>query len=146
MKIVLSENMVVRQPCKNAKLDLENQSQDLGTKRRDRGGSLSAGQQKTLAVARGLLARPRVLPLDEFSLGLSRLMVKEIQGIILDVGQCAGASVLIVEQNAGLALSVATRGYLMQNGRIAISGPISELRDMSLMRELYLGGTAGQAS
>ena len=54
-----------------------------------------------------------------------------------------GASVLLVEQNAGLALSVASRGYLMQNGQIALSGPISELRDMSLMRELYLGGAAG---
>ena len=115
----------------------------LATKRRDRGGSLSGGQQQMLAIARGLMTRPRVLLLDEPSLGLSPLLVKEIKAIILDIGARFGASVLLVEQNAGLALSVASRGYLMQNGRIVVSGPIAELRDMSLMRELYLGGVAG---
>jgi branched-chain amino acid transport system ATP-binding protein len=118
----------------------------LASKRQDKGGSLSGGQQQMLAIARGLMARPRVLLLDEPSLGLSPLFVKEIQGIILNIGERFGASVLLVEQNAGLALSVASRGYLMQNGRIATSGPIAELRNMSLMRELYLGGITGQAS
>ncbi|BAV51266.1 Probable ABC transporter [Mesorhizobium loti] len=115
----------------------------LATKRRDRGGSLSGGQQQMLAIARGLMTRPRVLLLDEPSLGLSPLLVKEIKAIILDIGARFGASVLLVEQNAGLALAVASRGYLMQNGRIVVSGPIAELSDMSLMRELYLGGVAG---
>ncbi|TPK81018.1 ABC transporter ATP-binding protein [Mesorhizobium sp. B2-4-13] len=115
----------------------------LATKRRDKGGSLSGGQQQMLAIARGLMTRPRVLLLDEPSLGLSPLLVKEIKAIILDIGARFGASVLLVEQNAGLALAVAARGYLMQNGRIVVSGPITELRDMSLMRELYLGGVAG---
>jgi branched-chain amino acid transport system ATP-binding protein len=118
----------------------------LATKRRDKGGSLSGGQQQMLAIARGLMTRPRVLLLDEPSLGLSPLLVKEIKAIILGIGDRFGASVLLVEQNAGLALAVASRGYLMQNGRIVVSGPIAELRDMSLMRELYLGGVAGAAS
>jgi branched-chain amino acid transport system ATP-binding protein len=117
----------------------------LATKRRDKGGSLSGGQQQMLAIARGLMTRPRVLLLDEPSLGLSPLLVKEIKAIILNIGDRFGASVLLVEQNAGLALSVASRGYLMQNGRIAVSGPIAELRDMALMRDLYLGGVAGGA-
>lgn len=115
----------------------------LATKRRDKGGSLSGGQQQMLAIARGLMTRPRVLLLDEPSLGLSPLLVKEIKAIILGIGERFGAAVLLVEQNAGLALSVASRGYLMQNGRIVVSGAIAELRDMSLMRELYLGGVAG---
>lgn len=115
----------------------------LATKRRDKGGSLSGGQQQMLAIARGLMTRPRVLLLDEPSLGLSPLLVKEIKAIILGIGERFGASVLLVEQNAGLALSVASRGYLMQNGRIVVSGAIAELRDMSLMRELYLGGVTG---
>jgi branched-chain amino acid transport system ATP-binding protein len=112
----------------------------LAVKRTHKGGSLSGGQQQMLAIARGLMARPKVLLLDEPSLGLSPLMVKEIQSIIINIGKEFGASVLLVEQNAGLALSVAGRGYLMQNGRIMLSGAIDELRNMSLMRELYLGG------
>jgi branched-chain amino acid transport system ATP-binding protein len=117
----------------------------LATKRRGKGGSLSGGQQQMLAIARGLMTRPRVLLLDEPSLGLSPLLVKEIKAIILGIGERFGASVLLVEQNAGLALAVAARGYLMQNGRIVVSGPIAELRDMSLMRDLYLGGVAEAA-
>jgi branched-chain amino acid transport system ATP-binding protein len=113
----------------------------LATKRNDKGGSLSGGQQQMLAIARGLMTRPRILLLDEPSLGLSPLLVREIKAIILSIAERFGASVLLVEQNAGLALSVAARGYLMQNGQIAISGPVEELRDVSLMRELYLGGT-----
>ena len=111
----------------------------LANKRSAKGGELSGGQQQMLAIARGLMARPRILLLDEPSLGLSPLMVKEVQSVIIDVRENFGAAVLLVEQNAGLALSVAERGYLMQSGRIVASSPISELKDLGLMRDLYLG-------
>jgi branched-chain amino acid transport system ATP-binding protein len=111
----------------------------LASKRSAKGGELSGGQQQMLAIARGLMARPRILLLDEPSLGLSPLMVKEVQSVIIDVRENFGAAVLLVEQNAGLALSVAERGYLMQSGRIVASSPISELKNSGLMRDLYLG-------
>ena len=118
---------------------MERQFPILAEKREAKGGDLSGGQQQMLAIARGLMARPRVLLLDEPSLGLSPLMVKEIRRIIARIPEDFSAAVLLVEQNAALALAVAGRGYLMQNGQIATSGTIDQLRDMSLMRELYLG-------
>ncbi|WP_413992067.1 ABC transporter ATP-binding protein [Labrys okinawensis] len=111
----------------------------LARKRGQKGGTLSGGQQQMLAIARGLMARPRLLLLDEPSLGLSPLMVKEVQTVIADVRTNFGAAVLLVEQNASLALSVAQRGYLMQSGRIVAASAIAELRGSQLMRDLYLG-------
>jgi branched-chain amino acid transport system ATP-binding protein len=111
----------------------------LAEKRDQKGGALSGGQQQMLAIARGLMARPQALLLDEPSLGLSPLMVSELRGVILAIRQTFGAAVLLVEQNASLALAVAQRGYLMQSGRIVASSAIEELRDSDLMRDLYLG-------
>ena len=118
---------------------MESYFEILAQKRSAKGGELSGGQQQMLAIARGLMARPKILLLDEPSLGLSPKLVKDVRAVIMDVKKTFSSAVLLVEQNAGLALSVAERGYLLQNGRVVASGPIAELRDGSLMRDLYLG-------
>ena len=111
----------------------------LAEKREAKGSDLSGGQQQMLAIARGLMAKPRVLLLDEPSLGLAPIIVNEVRSIIRSVRDKFGAAVLLVEQNASLALAVADRGYIVQTGRIVAEGQIEELRNFDLMRETYLG-------
>jgi branched-chain amino acid transport system ATP-binding protein len=111
----------------------------LAEKREAKGSDLSGGQQQMLAIARGLMAKPRILLLDEPSLGLAPIVVNEVRSIIKSVRDRFGAAVLLVEQNASLALAVADRGYIMQTGRIVAQGSIDELRNFDLMRETYLG-------
>jgi branched-chain amino acid transport system ATP-binding protein len=116
----------------------------LAEKRDAKGSALSGGQQQMLAIARGLMAKPKILILDEPSLGLAPIIVHEVRSIILSVRNRFGAAVLLVEQNAALALAVADRGYIMQNGRIVAGGAIEELRSLDLVRETYLGNRQGR--
>ena len=111
----------------------------LAERRRQLAGTLSGGEQQMLAIGRGLMARPRLLLLDEPSMGLSPLLVKEIFSIIQDINR-AGTTILLVEQNAHMALSIANRAYVLETGRIAMHGPAAALAASTEMRRAYLGG------
>lgn len=102
------------------------------------GGTLSGGEQQMLAVARALMARPKLLLLDEPSLGLAPLIVAKIFDVIRALNQ-EGIAVLLVEQNARLALKIAHRGYVLETGRITISAPASELLNDQRVKDAYLG-------
>ena len=111
----------------------------LRERRRQIGGTLSGGEQQMLAIGRALMARPRVLLLDEPSMGLAPLLVEEIFGVIQEINQ-QGTSILLVEQNARLALSIAHRGYVLETGRIVLEGPADDLLHNPQVIEAYLGG------
>jgi branched-chain amino acid transport system ATP-binding protein len=102
------------------------------------GWTLSGGEQQMLAIARGLMARPKLLLLDEPSLGLAPLVVKDVMETIARIAR-DGTTVLLVEQNAHLALQIASRAYVLETGRVALSGPASELLASEEMRRAYLG-------
>jgi branched-chain amino acid transport system ATP-binding protein len=104
-------------------------------------GYLSGGEQQMLAIGRALMSRPRVMLLDEPSLGLAPLLVEEICAIIQRLTREAGLTVLLVEQNAAMALAIAEHGYVMENGRIVLDGPAASLRDNADIKEFYLGLT-----
>jgi branched-chain amino acid transport system ATP-binding protein len=105
-----------------------------------RGGTLSGGEQQMLAIARSLMSRPRLLLLDEPSLGLAPLIVKQIFQVIRDLNRNEGLTVFLVEQNAFHALRLADRGYVMVNGRITMSGTGKELLAKEEVRAAYLEG------
>jgi branched-chain amino acid transport system ATP-binding protein len=110
-------------------------------RRRQTAGYLSGGEQQMLAMGRALMAQPKLLMLDEPSLGLAPKLVTEIFEIIRRLNDDLGATILVVEQNARLALEVADRGYVMENGRIVLDGPADQLARNPDVQEFYLGLT-----
>jgi branched-chain amino acid transport system ATP-binding protein len=111
----------------------------LAERRKQIAGSLSGGEQQMLATGRGLMSRPRLMLMDEPSMGLAPLLVKEIFHIIREIN-AAGTTILLVEQNAHMALSIAQRAYVLETGKVVLSGPAAELAQNAKVKEAYLGG------
>jgi branched-chain amino acid transport system ATP-binding protein len=111
----------------------------LGERRDQQAGSMSGGEQQMLAISRALMSRPKLLLLDEPSLGLAPIITQGLFGILRDLNREQGMSMLVVEQNAQLALGIAHRGYVLEAGTIAVSGPADELSGNDDVRRAYLG-------
>jgi branched-chain amino acid transport system ATP-binding protein len=116
----------------------------LAQRRRETAGYLSGGEQQMLAMGRALMANPRYLLLDEPSLGLAPRLVEQVRGLIAEINK-AGTGVLLVEQNATMALSIASHGYVMETGQVVLDKPASELLADEDIQEFYLGLSAGHA-
>jgi branched-chain amino acid transport system ATP-binding protein len=110
----------------------------LAERRTQRAGTLSGGEQQMVAIGRALMARPKLLMLDEPSMGLAPIFVEKIFEIIGEIN-AQGTPILLVEQNALMALDVANRGYVLETGHVALEGPANELRDNEQVRKTYLG-------
>ena len=110
----------------------------LAERRNQLAGTMSGGEQQMLAIGRALMARPRLLLLDEPSMGLAPIIVENIFAVIQDINR-QGTTILLVEQNANLALSVAHKGYVLETGRIALSDTAEQLRENEAVRRAYLG-------
>lgn len=131
-----------RKDKQNIKSDYENvfsKFPRLEERKKQIAGTLSGGEQQMLAMGRALMARPKLLLLDEPSMGLAPLFVKEIFSIIRDINK-SGTTILLVEQNANMALSIANRAYVIETGRITMSGDAKELAASPEIRKAYLGG------
>ncbi|MBT8762403.1 ABC transporter ATP-binding protein [Desulfohalobiaceae bacterium Ax17] len=111
----------------------------LAQRRNQQGGTLSGGEQQMLAISRALMARPRLLLLDEPSLGLAPLVIKQIFEIIKKINRESNTTIFLVEQNAHQALKIAHRGYVMENGRITLEDSASNLLDNEEVKKAYLG-------
>ena len=111
----------------------------LGERRQQEAGSMSGGEQQMLALARAMMSRPRLLLLDEPSLGLAPLVTRDLFAHLGELNREEGLTVLVVEQNANLALEVGHWGYVLETGRIVVQGPASQLHDDESLRKAYLG-------
>ncbi|MED1606336.1 ABC transporter ATP-binding protein [Cytobacillus kochii] len=103
-------------------------------------GTLSGGEQQMLAMGRAIMARPKLLLLDEPSMGLAPIMVKTIFSIIEEINETNGTTILLVEQNAHMALSIAKRGYVLETGKVVLTGSAKDLQESDEIRMAYLGG------
>jgi branched-chain amino acid transport system ATP-binding protein len=110
----------------------------LHERRMQKAGTMSGGEQQMCAIGRALMARPKLLLLDEPSMGLAPIFVEKIFEIVIEINQ-QGTPVLLVEQNALMALDIASRGYVLETGRVALEGPAAELRVNEQVRKTYLG-------
>jgi ABC-type branched-subunit amino acid transport system ATPase component len=117
----------------------------LDERRRQRAGTLSGGEQQMLAISRGLMSRPRLLLMDEPSMGLAPLLVRQVAQTILDLN-AEGVTVLLVEQLASMALAVADRAYVLQNGVVRLAGSSKDLSQNPEVVRLYLGGAASASA
>ena len=138
----LSLGAYVRKDRKEIETDMENVFElfpILKERRKQLAGTLSGGEQQMLAMARALMAKPKIMLLDEPSMGLSPLLVKEIFYIIKDINR-QGVTVLLVEQNAKMALGIANRAYVLESGKISLSGTGEELLNSDSVKKAYLGG------
>ncbi len=125
-----------------AKADLERVAAHfpwMRERRKQEAGTLSGGEQQMLAIARALAARPRLLMLDEPSLGLAPLVVQDLFRVVRELNEAEGLTVLVVEQNANIALDVSQRAYVLEVGRVAVEGSSDELRQHEGVRRSYLG-------
>jgi branched-chain amino acid transport system ATP-binding protein len=111
----------------------------LEERRNQKAGTLSGGEQQMLAIGRGLMARPKLLCMDEPSLGLAPIVIEQLAEVIKDINQ-RGMSVLLVEQNVQLALGVASRGYALQVGKVVLEGDIETMKSSDIVKKAYLGG------
>ncbi len=130
------------QPAGGIEVDLEKvfvQFPRLLERRKQVAGTLSGGEQQMLAIGRALMSHPKLLALDEPSMGLAPILVEQIFAIIKELNK-AGTTILLVEQNAQMALSIADRAYVLETGKIAISGTGAELSESDEIRRVYLGG------
>jgi branched-chain amino acid transport system ATP-binding protein len=145
-RLTVAENLqmgaYIRSDIKQISADLERMYElfpRLAERRAQLAGTLSGGEQQMVAIARALMSRPKLLMLDEPSMGLAPMMVAKIFETIRDIS-AQGVSILLVEQNAKLALEVAQRGYVMESGRITLSGAANELLGSDAVQRAYLGG------
>ncbi|HOA77721.1 MAG TPA: ATP-binding cassette domain-containing protein, partial [Thermosynergistes sp.] len=111
----------------------------LAERKKQLGGTLSGGEQQMLAIGRSLMLEPDIIMMDEPSLGLAPMLVEQIFALIQEIRDKFDRTILLVEQNAHMALQIADRGYILETGRIALSGPATELRKNPDVARAYLG-------